>query len=432
MHVLPQLRELEERFRDELVVIGVHSGKFITERETDRIAAAAERLGVAHPVVNDRQFRVWRSYAVRAWPSIVVIDPRGYVLGQHAGEFTAAMVAPTLEEIIAAAGDALERGERFPASDAPPAGPGTLRFPGKVAVEGARIAIADSGNHRVIVGTLTSRAAARVDRTFGSMRGNRDGADPLFDNPQGLLFDGDTILVADAGNHTVRALDLATGATRTIAGTGRQLRTRADLAAGALSSPWDLAFAGDRIAIAMAGNHRLYMLDRGGTARPFAGSGAEEITDGPLLEAALAQPMGICAHGEHLYFADSETSAIRRADVREGGRVETLVGTGLFDFGDVDGVGTAVRLQHAQAVARAADGRLLVADSYNDALKWLDPATREVKTWVRGLHEPTGLAFGDGVVYVADSDAHRVAVIDEGTRLLTRLELDFDGLSTNR
>lgn len=420
------MRELEEQFRDELVVVGVHSGKFITERETDRIADAARRLGVAHPVVNDRQFRVWRAYAIRAWPSIVVIDPRGYVLGQHAGEFTAEMVAPTLREIIESAGDALERGQRFSHAGEPSPG-NALRYPGKVAVSGSRIAIADSGNHRVVVATLAGRATARVDRVLGGARGYRDGVEPLFDNPQGLLFDGDALLVADAGSHTVREVDLRDGAARTVAGTGSQLRTRADRAAGALSSPWDLARVADgRVAIAMAGNHRLYMLDRGaGKATAFAGSGAEEIADGALREAALAQPMGICALGDRLYFADSETSAIRWADTSPGGRVGTVVGTGLFDFGDVDGEGDAVRLQHAQAVIPMPDGRLLVADSYNDALKWLDPATRRVTTWLRGLHEPCGLALGDGVVYVADTDSHRVAVVDLETKVLAALEMTW-------
>jgi DNA-binding beta-propeller fold protein YncE len=406
------LRELEARFRDELVVIGVHSGKFIAERETSRIADAVQRLGVEHPVVNDRQFRVWRSYAVRAWPTMVVIDPRGYVLGMHAGEFTADMVAPALERIIASMGDLAPRTDEAPA---PARSGGLLRYPGKVAVDGERIAIADSGNHRVLVGTLDDggRAAVLTSR-HGGERGYRDGPDPMFDHPQGLAFDGGTLHVADAGNHVVRSIDLATGVTRTVAGTGRQLRTRADLAAGALSSPWDVALAGRQLAIAMAGNHGLYFLDlASGAVRPHAGSGAEEIHDGALLEAALAQPMGICVSGDRLVFADAEASAIRWADLAAGGAVGTHVGTGLFDFGDADGSGDVVRLEHPQGVALHPSGRLLVADSYNDALKWLDPATRRVESWIRGLHEPGGLAIGDGMVYVADTNANRIAVVDE-------------------
>jgi hypothetical protein len=421
------LRELEERFAAELTVIGVHSGKFIAERETSRIADAAQRLGVVHPVVNDRQFRIWRSYAVRAWPTIVVIDPDGYVLGTHAGEFTTAMVAPTLEEIIARAGDKLVRGETRHSADARPSN--ALRYPGKVAIDAQRIAIADSGNDRIVVTELdASKERARVLAVHGGTRGYRDGADPQFDHPQGVLFDGNELLVADAFNHTIRAIDLSTGDVSTVAGTGQQMRTRRDAAAGALSSPWDLTHAGDEVAIAMAGNHRLYLLDRKTrTTRHFAGSGAEEIHDGPLETAALAQPMGICGDESKVWFADSETSAIRSAELKTKGIVSTIVGTGLFDFGDVDGEGTSVRLQHAQGVLRIPDGRLLVVDSYNDALKWLDPETQRVATWVRGLHEPGGAATGDGVVYVADTNAHRIAVvrIDDGS--VSTLALDWTG-----
>ena len=425
------MRELEERFNAELTVVGVHSGKFIAERETSRIADAARRLGVAHPVVNDRQFRIWRSYAVRAWPTIVVIDPQGYVLGMHAGEFTVEMVAPEIERIIARAGDTLEQRPRHPATAEQPRT--SLRYPGKVAVSGTRLAIADTGNDRIVIAELQGAAHARVNAVFGGVRGYRDGAQPLFDHPQGVLFDCDTLLVADAFNHVIREVDLASGSTRTISGTGRQLRTRADLAAGALSSPWDLARAGDSIAIAMAGNHRVYLLDRtSGVARPFAGSGAEELHDGPLEAAALAQPMGICAGESSLYFADAESSAIRVAGLTPKSIVETIVGTGLFDFGDVDGEGDAVRLQHPQGIVSMPDGRLLIVDSYNDALKWLDPGTQRVTTWVRGLHEPGGATLGDGVVYVADTNAHRIAVIRLADGEAATLTLDWEAVNGSR
>ena len=420
------MRELEERFAEELAVVGVHSGKYIAERDTARIADAAHRLGVAHPVVNDRQFRIWRSYAVRAWPTIAVIDPQGYVLGMHAGEFTTAMVAPTLERIIADSAATLTR--RAQTHEPARREPRALRYPGKVAVRGNQLAIADSGNDRIVMAELNG-AGAKITRVLGGTRGYRDGAEPLFDHPQGLAFDGGTLLVADAFNHAIRAVDLATGMTRTIAGTGKQLRTRADERAGALSSPWDLVPVGDSIAIAMAGNHRIYTLGRGeSAARAFAGSGAEEIHDGPLESAALAQPMGICADEGRVYFADAESSAIRFVELQPGGMVGTIVGTGLFDFGDVDGEGANVRLQHAQGVVRMPDGRLLVVDSYNDALKWLDPASQRVTTWVRGLHEPGGAALGDGVVHVADTNAHRIATVSLDDGRVATLELDWSGV----
>ncbi|HEU4631483.1 MAG TPA: alkyl hydroperoxide reductase, partial [Gemmatimonadaceae bacterium] len=260
----------------------------------------------------------------------------------------------------------------------------------------------------------------RVTHVVGSgTPGLTDGAlaDARFTMPQGLALRGDDLYVADAGNHAVRHVALATGTVRTLAGTGQRMRTAADRAAGGMASPWDVALHEDTLYIAMAGTHQLWAMDPAtGRARVHAGQGGEDIADDLLERALLAQPMGLAPHGDRIWFADAESSAVRAADVERGGRVTTAVGTGLFDFGDRDGTGDAVRLQHAQGVAvHPRDGRVLVCDSYNDALKWLDPATRAVTTWVRDLHEPGGAAIGEGVVYVADTNAHRVAVVEEGT-----------------
>jgi len=416
--VLSQLRELEQRFGDAIAVVGVHSGKYTAERISDRIRDASIRLDATHPVLNDRQFRVWRSYAVRAWPTLVAIDPRGAVVGMSAGEFTADGVTPFVERVLAEAraSGALNEESMPLAADPPTVPPDRLAFPGKVAVRGDRIAIADSGHHRVLLGRLEDGGSRmRVERVIGTgAPGFANGDAPAFRYPQGLaLGEGDTLYVADTGNHAIRAVALADGSVRTLAGTGAQLRTARDRDAGAMSSPWDLARDGDTLHIAMAGIHQLWTLDlRTGIAAPFAGTGAEELHDGSLTDAALAQPMGLALAGDTLLVADAESSAVREVDLTARGSVRTIVGTGLFDFGHVDGVGEKARLQHPQGLAVAEDGRVLVCDSYNDALRWLDRTEREVSTWVRGLHEPGGIAIGARSVYVADTNAHRIAVID--------------------
>jgi len=426
-------------------VIGVHSGKYITERETSRIREAAQRLDVTHPVVNDRQYRIWRSFAVRAWPTLVLIDPKGAVLGSHAGEFTADMLGPLIERLIAAhrAEQAIDWRTVPQTPDGSAVAPGALRYPAKVAVDGDRMAIADTGHHRILVGTLgtlgtpgeTGRWRFTTTQTFGDgTAGFVDGVEPRFASPNGVVFVGGTLVVADTENHAVRAIELGSGIVRTIAGTGQQLRTRRERGAGALSSPWDVAVLAGTVYIAMAGTHQLWAL-RGMAAHAgadvAAGSGAEDIADGAAGDALLAQPMGLAAasDGRRLYFVDAESSAARsfEPDERRAGRalgeVQTIVGTGLFDFGDKDGVGDAVRLQHPQAVATHTDGRLLVADSYNDAVKWIDPITRRVEGWVRGLHEPGGLAYDAmrHAVFIADTNAHRILVVDEFTRDMSEL-----------
>ena len=318
----------------------------------------------------------------------------------------------------ARADGALREGPMHFPAEASSATPGELAFPGKVTVDGDRVAIADSGHHRVLVGRLDQDGGRmRVERVVGvGEAGFADGSHSAFRYPQGLAFSGDVLYVADAGNHAVRAIDLASGSVRTIAGNGSQLRSARDLAAGALSSPWDLALAGDALHVAMAGNHQLWSIDlRQGTVAHRTGSGAEELHDGSHDTAALAQTMGLAVAEDRLLAADAESSAVREVDLDPSGGVRTIVGTGLFDFGDVDGVGDAARLQHPQGIAVAPDGRVIVCDSYNDSLRWLDRAERRVTTWVRGLHEPGGVAIGARGAYVADTNAHRLVVAEWGS-----------------
>jgi DNA-binding beta-propeller fold protein YncE len=419
--VLPQLRKIEELYPDDVAVIGVHSGKYIAERETARILEASLRYELTHPIVNDRQFRIWRSYAVRAWPTLVVIDRNGYAVGAHAGEFTSQMIAPLLTTLVAmSAGDTGHGIVHFPA-DSPQIPPGFLRYPGKVAVSGARIGISDTGNHRVLLGILETERRMRVDSVVTAWEPGTGGA---FRSPQGLAFDNDTLYVTDSTNHTVTATDVATGNTTVVAGTGAQMRTRADREAGALSSPWDVVAAGRRLYVAMAGVHQIWSIDLDTHAiRVHCGAGGEDLADGPQLSALLAQPMGITSDGARLYFADSESSAIRWSDFSDSGNVGTIIGTGLFDFGDVDGAGDKVRMQHQQGVALHPTGEIMVADSYNNAIKLVNPETREARTWLRGFHEPGGIAAAEGVAYVADTNAHRIMVADYARGDLSELEI---------
>ncbi len=458
-HVLATLAALEARFPRELVVVGVHSGKFAAERDPARIAHAARRLGAAgHPTVNDRQFRLWRAWAARGWPTLALVDPRGYVVWQQAGEPRLDVLADRVARVVSAA-DAAGTLDRAPRAweEAPPALPadalGTaFRYPGGLAASapdarGARrLAVADNGDGRpgarVLVGRLADDGRRlAVERVIAP-------ADDPFVRPQGLAFaaglggvrtDGAPAMlyVADTGTHRVRAADLATGRVRTVAGTGARLRTAADRAAGAIASPWGLLALDDgALLVAMAGTHELWRRDAAG-ARPVAGGRGEGLVDAPpgtpALDALLAQPLALATDGRRVWWVDAEASAVRETTlaaldgtVPDG--VRTLVGTGLFDFGDRDGAADDVRLQHPQGLAwlpnpgPVGGGRLVVADAYNDALKWLDPETRAVTTWQRGFAEPGALAVAGDVVYVADTNAHRVL----GVRGDERWELVID------
>ncbi len=416
------MRELDEQFGDRIQIIGVHSGKFSAERVTSHILDASLRLDAIHPTVNDRQFRVWRSYAVQAWPTLAVISTTGKVVGMQAGEFTADRIAGFIQQQLDA--PAADRATAPPVAASESSQKSSLRYPGKVAIDGNRMAIADSGHHRILIGMLNDAGSRlRITQIVGGAEGYADGASPRFTNPQGLCFRGDELLCCDAGSHTVRSIDVPTGHSRTIAGTGVQRRSDADARQGAITSPWDIVAVGDALYVAAAGRHHILRIGADGAVTDFAGSGAEELHDASLREAAFAQPMGLCAHDDVLYVADSESSAIRILRHDGTGDVSTLVGTGLFDFGDTDGAGDAVRLQHPQGVASDQPGHVLIADSYNGALKWLDVGTREVRTWCDGFGEPGGVALTPDAAWVADTNRHRIARVNRTTGVTTDVEI---------
>lgn len=450
IHMIPELAEVERRLPDDVAVVSVHSGKFINERVNENIARACDRLGVHHPVLNDRQFRTWRDYAVSAWPTLVVVSPGGYVVATQPGEVTADELTTLLQRVIADArsdGTLRATSERLyaPAELSPP--PGPLRFPAKVhAGAGDRLFLSDTGHHRILeLAPDPHRQRARIVRVFGSGEpGDRDGpaVQARFRSPHGLALAGEILYVADTENHLVRAVDLRSGTVATVAGIGVQARRRT--AGGParevpLNSPWDLLWMKGRVYIAMAGWHQIWRLDPDrAQVEAWAGSGAEELYDAALDRAAMAQPSGLATDGTRVWFADPEASAIRWAADQEG--TGTLVGAGLFDFGDRDGRGDSVRLQHAQGIAWWPQrGMLLVADTYNHRIKVLDPATREARSFAGtgepGLsdgaredatfREPGGLAISpDGKhAWVADTNNHRLRVIDFAAGRVGTVEL---------
>ncbi|MGI5212474.1 NHL domain-containing thioredoxin family protein [Plantactinospora sp. CA-290183] len=430
LHVLDELRPLEEKYGDVLVVIGVHSPKFEHERDPDALAAAVERYGVAHPVLDDVEMATWEQYAARAWPTLCVIDPEGYVVATMAGEGHAEGLSRLLDELIATheAKGTLHRGE---GPYVPPAEPATtLRFPGKaLALDGGNLLVSDSARHSLV--ELAPDAETVLRRIGAGERGRTDGPGEVarFAEPQGLCrlpehtaeIAGYDLVVADTVNHLLRGVRLATGEVTTVAGTGRQWRSTVDDHAHDalsidLSSPWDLAWYDDKVIIAMAGIHQLWWFDPvKRTAGIYAGTTVEALRDGPLPDVWLAQPSGlsVSADGRRLWLADSETSALRYV---EDGALHTAVGQGLFDFGHVDGPAGQALLQHPLGVCALPDSSVLVADTYNGAIRRFDPATGLVSTVAGGLAEPSDLVLtADGEVLVVESAAHRLTRLAPGS-----------------
>jgi thiol-disulfide isomerase/thioredoxin len=440
IHILPDLKYLEQKYADQLVVIGVHVGKFDNEKDPENIRRAILRYEIEHPVVNDANMVIAEKYRFSSWPTLALIDPEGRFVGRQPGEGNRELFDEVIGKIVEyhrAKGTLDETPVRFDL-EREKVQPGPLKFPGKVLADerGNRLFVSDSNHNRIVISTLDGRL---LDVVGSGAIGRKDGAYDLaaFDHPQGMSLVGETLYVADTENHALRAVDLSAKTVSTLAGTGAQARARlpgGPLATTPLNSPWDLQHLDGTLYIAMAGPHQLWQHRLGGETINFlAGTLGEDIVDGPHNYCALAQPSGITTDGKVLYFVDSEGSAVRRATLGDDGEVVTIAGPhdlargrALFEFGDVDGAGDDARLQHPLGIVYH-DGFLYVADTYNHKIRRVDPKSRECVTWLgtgrRGmkldpveLSEPAGVTIAGGQLLIADTNNHRILSVDLQTR----------------
>ena len=398
IRVLEELRPLETQFADELVVIGVHSPKFPHETDHEALRRAVARHRITHPVLDDPDLTTWDQYGIKGWPTLVVVDPEGYVVGGISGEGAGPVIERAVAELVAEhdAKGTLVRGSHPAPLDERERG-GVLAFPGKVASDDdERLAIADTGHDRVLVTDLDGRVQHVVDGLTA---------------PQGVAFDGDVLVVCDTGADRVLAVHLGTDAQTVLADD--------------LASPWDVTVEGPgRYVVAEAGRHRLWRVTDQ-AAEVAAGTGGESLEDGPAAEALLAQPSGVAVVGGGVAFVDAEASALRV--LTEDDRVVTLVGTGLFDWGHADGPSHVARLQHPLGVAAQPGGDVIwIADTFNSMLRVWEGKHEMLRGLpVEGLDEPGGVdVLPNGRLVVADTNNHRVVFVDPDSGAVETVAVD--------
>jgi len=421
-HTLPDLRFLEKRFHDAITIIDIHCPKFRNEAEPEQLQKAINRLHIRRPVASDPQFEMWRAYGIKAWPSVIFIDAEGFVVGILRGEGRVRQLEELIQKYVAQAEmvGTLRRQKTPFDTIAEPSRP--LYFPGSVCVSRNHLYISDSGRNRI----LETYHDGTVRRVFGSgspdlLDGPETGAS--FNSPQGIIHVGDFLYVADTGNHVIRRIHLKSGEVMTLAGCGRIGRYVADKfkdpLQAELNSPLDLAFHESNLYIAMAGQHQIWRMNLNHlTIERYAGSGREDLVDGGGEVACFAQPSGLTVMNDTLYVADADASAVRSI-ILSHNIVETLIGKGVFDFGDREGTGREARLQYPLAVeADPERNALWIADTYNSRLKRLDLGTNQVTKFKFGhtLNEPGGLALFRNRLFIANTNAHEIVSLDLQSR----------------
>lgn len=426
-NLLADLRYLQRKYAGALQVVAVHCPKFDAERNPRLVRKLVAQLDPGVRVVHDPNFVLWQHYGVGAWPTAVVVDPDGRVKAVTVGDMHRDELEAHVSGLVAEAGLALE--ESLLPTLNPIERDTAVSFPGGLCINDHYLYVADSGHHRI----LECSRDGRVLRQFGTGTAEyNDGTihAAAFRHPRGLALVRDILFVADTGNNALRRVRLVDGDVFTLVGGGRAGQPSGgvlDLGKRvALSQPWGVAAADDRVYVSLAGNNQIWMYDRGRNSFQFvAGSGDLALADGDADKAAFAQPAGLALAQLMLYVADSGASALRSMQTGTA-RVQTLIGQGLFEFGDAVGVRAETRLQYPLAVAKDPDtAHLWIADSYNNQLRKLKLGGSEV-TRVEvscKLECPSAIAAHGGALWIANTHAHEVLRVDPTTGTARRLPI---------
>ena len=426
--VLIDLQSLMARFSDSATLVAVHTPKFEAERDSRLAQKALNSLGLRIPLVHDADFLLWQHFELTAWPSVVVIDTTQQLCRLLAGDSIKAELETLIGDLLDQAGLKERVFQAAPTGSKPePRLP--LLFPAGIAVNANRLFVADTAHHRIVECSHDGRIMRQIGTgNPGLVDGN--SAEACFNRPRGLFLSRDSLYIADAGNHALRRMSLLSGDTDTLAGNGTR-GVSANLVAedplrSGLDTPWALVGNHDKIYMAMATGQEIWEYDQGTRRiRSIAGTGHIGLCDGAGERAMLAQPSGMAMIQQTLYVVDSASSSVRGINV-QGGQVHTLLGHGLFDFGDQDGPRQHALQQCPYGLCLDARApQLWIADSYNNQIRSLRLGGGELKklSLNYALCEPAAITSSEGVLWVTNTNAHEVLRIEIDTAQVRRLPI---------
>jgi len=280
----------------------------------------------------------------------------------------------TVRYVVNGAGAA----KRF-GGDGGPANRALLNFPTAVAVDHAgHLYIADMMNHRVRrveagTGLITTIAGVGQPRYGGD---GGPAVDAGLNEPAALAVSkSGTLYIADQSNNRVRAIDLATGLIRTVAGTGSASYNGDSLPAveADLAGPSGLALDKDgTLFIADTFNGRIRAIDpTTGLIKTVVGDGGEYRYQGTVEppSGSVSRPSGIALDAEgNLFITDSDNHLIRRWE-RSTGRLDRLAGVGVASYGGDGGLALEASVSYPFGIVVGPDGHLFVADTFNHRIR---------------------------------------------------------------
>lgn len=408
---LDDISRLLRRHGDSLQAAALLAPRFDAERDPRSLNQLQCEHALTYPLALDADWVAWQQFGIESWPTLLLLDAEGRERRRVVGAGPVAELAELVQALLAETTEAPQKktsatsGKRNPMPELP------LSFPTAIVVAGSKLYLADTGHHRILECDLNGR----ILRQFGS--GAYDFLDggatvAAFRRPQGLALQRETLFVADTGNHALRKIDLRSGDVATICGNGD---APSQVGTAVIDQPCGLQASSSHLYVAMAGDNRICAYDLSkDVLETIAGSGFYAINDGNGMFAAFAQPTGLALRQDVLYVCDAGGSAIRAVYLRDQ-RVQTLVGQGPYDFGNIDGPRSIARLQWPRAIALDPHDPLLwIADAGNDRICTLRLGGGVVSnhSMPQRLHNPGGVACGDDALWITDTGAHALLRLD--------------------
>ncbi len=429
------IKKLEQKFGNKLLVIGIYSAKFDSEKNYQLIENAVLKHDITHPILVDDDLKIWNNFKIKAWPSFVLINPHGNEVETYVGENSVVEMSRDVKKIISR--------YRYRLNSNPlPITPekynkigNVLRFPSKLAYSSSlsyksrqysAIFISNSGQNNIVISALNGDI---IEKIGGAEEGLVDGIfdDATFNSPSGILFNDNKLYVADSGNHALRVIDFKEGLVKTLVGSGVKGdvisdATAIDAALVNLSSPSDVEFFPDKntIAISNSGTNQILLYHlKDHKISVLAGSGKEGMLDGKGRASSLAQTSDMSAFQGKLYFLDALTSSLRVVD--KSGDVKTLIGQGE-KFGHANGAKEKALMQHPLALTVDNSG-VYIADSFNHRIRKYDFSSKQIRDLVGAesdddfgaktrFDSPEGIISIANNFYISDSGNNRLLILN--------------------
>lgn len=442
-HVIDRINQAAPSINDYCTQIGIHCPIYNYDSSNVGITAFIDEHRPIFPFVVDNDRSLQKHFNVHKLPCSLLLLPDQ----KEAVFFDTLSIYDSLEQTLLALISKYPPHPTEVALPQPEPKETTLLFPVKIDYvknyeDAPALLIADSGHHRILVARTDGTIVTQIGSGIPDLKdGNFEEA--CFNRPHGVLYDDTTnrLFIADRYNHTLRVVDLTKKTVTTAAGNGTWGHTHMVASANIprstpLSAPYDLSFfmRRDFIVIAQPSTHTLWGYESiSNRLRPLIGNGLNALKIGKPPYNSIMQPTGLCLKRGELLLVDAAAHALCSLQQLD---VKPLVGNENTDYGFSDGSLTEARLHYPCGTATNQKD-IFIADTYNHAIRSFDQKTgtltticgtgkpgttiSELKT--TEFNAPKGLVAVDDMLYVADTNNHRIVTIDTKTNTSSVLEL---------